>query len=626
MLQSLKNFSIKKKITVGFAVPIALIVCLSLIVFYSNDKRSTFAALLDQASSLKHHELETRKYEKNFLLHKDTVDINHLQSNLTTMKNYISILKEHSWDSTMVENLLNVEKSVLQYDTLFKEVVQLWKEKGLNENEGLRGIFRRATHDMESLIKDRDLPAEVTAQLLMCRRREKDYIIRGDMKYVDKLAKDVTTLKTILDTAGAPDLHQNVDTYQENFLQMVEVDKKINNTITLFKKEINTLEPIIDKVVLHAKEEISNAEQMILTILLSATILTILLSLIVGGFIGRLITNPIDELMKTIISLGDKNLTNRSTIVSQDEIGKMALATNNSIDSIRSIFTQLQKNAKTITTSSNDLTSITQKTTKSVKQLQGVSSSIQQSTKDATNDINDIVVSTNDMNESLEFISIAVKEMGLASNEISHNCHKGSEVANIAHKKTTSTNDLMKKLEMSAQEIGKILDVIKDIADQTNLLALNATIEAASAGEAGKGFAVVANEVKELAKQTAQATEEIETKIVDMRQNTDNSVKAIEGITEVVDEVNNISQIIASAVEEQSSSINNISESLSGVNNASENVQKSTDNLRKISNGINEFNKSIGGISDSIHKVEDKVSQFNGMAEELRNTMNEFKV
>ncbi len=117
----------------------------------------------------------------------------------------------------------------------------------------------------------------------------------------------------------------------------------------------------------------------------------------------------------------------------------------------------------------------------------------------------------------------------------------------------------MDKLGAAAKSIGKVVEVINDIADQTNLLALNATIEVASAGEAGKRFAVVANEVKELAKQTAQATQEIQKQVEDMQTNTESAIKAIDSVSKVIEEVNEISQTIVSAVEEQSATVNEIS-------------------------------------------------------------------
>ena len=146
----------------------------------------------------------------------------------------------------------------------------------------------------------------------------------------------------------------------------------------------------------------------------------------------------------------------------------------------------------------------------------------------------------------------------------------------VAH----STNETVKKLGESSQEIGNVIKVITSIAQQTNLLALNATIEAARAGEAGKGFAVVANEVKELAKQTAKATEDIGQKIDAIQGDTKGAVKAIEEIGTIINQINDISNSIASAVEEQTVTTNEIGRSVT-----------------EAAKGVDDIAKNIGGVA-----------------------------
>jgi methyl-accepting chemotaxis protein len=153
-------------------------------------------------------------------------------------------------------------------------------------------------------------------------------------------------------------------------------------------------------------------------------------------------------------------------------------------------------------------------------------------------------------------------------------------VAKNAVSVAQSTTETMKKLGESSQEIGNVIKVITSIAQQTNLLALNATIEAARAGEAGKGFAVVANEVKELAKQTAKATEEISQKIEAIQGVTKGAVTAIEEISTIINQINDISNSIAAAVEEQTATTNEIGRS---VNEAAQ--------------GVNDIAKNIGGVA-----------------------------
>ena len=161
--------------------------------------------------------------------------------------------------------------------------------------------------------------------------------------------------------------------------------------------------------------------------------------------------------------------------------------------------------------------------------------------------------------------------------EISHSTNESSAMAKSTLEKAQMSNETVSKLGTSSQEIGDVIKVIRSIAQQTNLLALNATIEAARAGDAGRGFAVVANEVKELAKQTAKATEDITLKISAIQEDTSSAVDSIADISESIEKLNSISGIIAASVEEQTATTNEISrvviDSKKGVDSITESVQ-----------------------------------------------------
>ena len=193
---------------------------------------------------------------------------------------------------------------------------------------------------------------------------------------------------------------------------------------------------------------------------------------------------------------------------------------------------------------------------------------------------------------------------------------EASSVATQAVKEAKTTSDTMSKLGVSSQEIGNVLKVISSIAEQTNLLALNATIEAARAGELGKGFAVVANEVKELARQTSRATEEISQNITNIQKDVKGAISSIESISGIINKINDISGIIASAVEEQSATANEIGRTVAEAASGSVEIAKNVNSLSTVSKNTTE------GATNS----QQAAQQLAGMAAELQALVNQFKV
>ncbi|HVI10889.1 MAG TPA: cache domain-containing protein [Candidatus Binatia bacterium] len=177
--------------------------------------------------------------------------------------------------------------------------------------------------------------------------------------------------------------------------------------------------------------------------------------------------------------------------------------------------------------------------------------------------IKQAAVSTSQVSQNLQTVASGAEQMGASIQEIAKNATEAARIASSAVKAAETTTATVTKLGDSSTEIGQVIKVITSIAQQTNLLALNATIEAARAGEAGKGFAVVANEVKDLAKETARATEDISRKIEAIQTDTKAAVEAIASISDVINQVNGISNTIATAVEEQNATTNEMSRNVS---------------------------------------------------------------
>ncbi|MCC6343609.1 MAG: PAS domain-containing methyl-accepting chemotaxis protein [Bryobacterales bacterium] len=258
------------------------------------------------------------------------------------------------------------------------------------------------------------------------------------------------------------------------------------------------------------------------------------------------------------------------------------------------------QNASTVAASSEELTAVSQ-------QMAG-------NAEETATQANVVSAASEQVSKNVSSVASASEQMQASIREIAKNANESARVAKNAVSVAHSTNETVKKLGESSQEIGNVIKVITSIAQQTNLLALNATIEAARAGEAGKGFAVVANEVKELAKQTAKATEEIGQKIEAIQGDTKGAVQAIEEIGSIINQINDISNSIASAVEEQTVTTNEIGRSVTeaakGVGDIAKNIGGVAIAAKNTTQGANDTQKAARELSQMAAQLQTVISRF----------------
>ncbi|MDX9977893.1 MAG: methyl-accepting chemotaxis protein [Candidatus Cloacimonadales bacterium] len=241
--------------------------------------------------------------------------------------------------------------------------------------------------------------------------------------------------------------------------------------------------------------------------------------------------------------------------------------------------------------------------------------------------------SITDLVHEISGVVSAIEEMNATIAEIAKNTNTASNISIKAAKEAEIANSVMQEMQKSSAEIGKVIKLINDIADQTNMLALNATIEAASAGDAGKGFAVVANEVKSLAHQTAEATANIANQINEVQKAVDNSTTSISNITDIINNLNEINTVIASSVEEQNITTNEIAHSSGRMSNSATQVQGQISNViryaGRIQTNASEAGKAVGAIAQNAYESADasaemaKNSEYasQGVQEITRNTL-----
>lgn len=248
------------------------------------------------------------------------------------------------------------------------------------------------------------------------------------------------------------------------------------------------------------------------------------------------------------------------------------------------------------------------------EELSSVSSEMSSNAEETSSQANVVSAASEQVSQNVQTVSTGVDELNSAIREIAMNATEAAKVSQQAVTIASSTNETISKLGASSSEIGKVVKVITSIAEQTNLLALNATIEAARAGEAGKGFAVVANEVKELAKETAKATEDISHKIDTIQSDTRGAIQAIRQISEVIGQINDISNTIASAVEEQTATANemgrNVAEAAKGTGEIAKNVATVATAAESTTQGANNTQQAASELARMAAELQRLVSRF----------------
>ena len=282
------------------------------------------------------------------------------------------------------------------------------------------------------------------------------------------------------------------------------------------------------------------------------------LAVIVGLVVARLIRRQLASVSRALGAVADGDLTIAAEVRSRDELGAMAVAVNRAREGLRDTVTSLASGSRTL----GDCT----------RQLTGVTLRIAGSAKEAALQAGVVAAAATDVSTSVQSVAAGADEMGSSIREIAQNTTAAAQVASSAVGVAQRTNDTVAKLGTSSAEIGNVVKVITSIAEQTNLLALNATIEAARAGDAGKGFAVVASEVKDLAQETARATEDISRRVEAIQSDTSSAVDAIGEISDIISKINNYQLSIASAVEEQTATTAEMSRSVGEVADGSSNI------------------------------------------------------
>jgi methyl-accepting chemotaxis protein len=356
-----------------------------------------------------------------------------------------------------------------------------------------------------------------------------------------------------------------------------------------------------DAALMRGREFETRADQTRTTVV--AVLIGALLAAIVGAlYVSRLIVQPLRRVGQVLDEVAAGDLSGDPRVEQRDEVGQMAQALRRATGTLRQTVTDLTAHSQRLAEESDGL----------ARTSRNSSTSADRGARQAA----EVADSAAIMSSNIHTVAAGAEEMGASIREISESATQAAQVASRAVDVTANTSTVMAKLGESSSEIDSVVKTITAIAEQTNLLALNATIEAARAGELGKGFAVVASEVKELSQETARATEDIGQRVAAIQADTAGAVAAIAEISEIIARINDFQTTIASAVEEQTVTTNEMSR----------NVTEAADAGARVSDTINAVAASVQQTTSGVAETDRAATDLAGMSGDLRRIVDRFKL
>lgn len=537
---------------------------------------------------------------------------------------------------------------------------------------GSQGFW--AISNLNNTVKDvieNDVELMVSAEKLhgyglTHRRYEKDFFLNiGNPEkqagYIDKFrkinAKTIELLENVnkyvtsdphLSAELKNGIHQSKQSYEQYVTGFLSLAEKLKNRPEITPQAANKMmgpikqqiydfeeglkilviesEKMTEKVIIDMTGKGDSARLFIVVFLAVGVVLSIFFGLV----ITRMITKPIEGAVRFARQIARGDFSAKIANERKDEVGVLLDSLNAMSLQLKETIQEIVSGVERLSESSSNLAVISDEMSGEVDNTSKKADSMAGAAEKMTGNLTAVADAMEESARNTSMIASATKQMSATINEISGNADKARNIAGNAVDQAATASATMGELGKAARDISQVTETITEVSEQTNLLALNATIEAARAGDAGKGFAVVANEIKELAKQTANATMDIKGKIGDVQNTTTQTIDQINSVSGVISEINDIVNFMATAVEEQSSATmditTNINQASEGIQEVNRNVTQSSTVSQSISEDISEMNDSSKRMNNKSLSIKQNSEQLAALGQDLKQMVEKFRL
>nr|WP_320192750.1 methyl-accepting chemotaxis protein [uncultured Desulfobacter sp.] len=663
-----KRMTIAQKMTFGFGLVLLLTLLVAVIGYQGLSSVTDRVTKADNVNRMVRFILETRQAEKNFIIRKDEQYITTHADKIKKLLDQAESTKETFKDPENKDQMEQAISAIKDYNNAFGKYTQLEKSKNsqlkkMRETAGnvrqitevLRSGQKQQLHQLledgstdRAAIQDKiskaDAANRMVKLLLNARRTEKEFIISNENRYIKenndyqtRIIEEINQLKTQFH--DRQNLNQ-LDSVARNLTDYQNAFQKFTDLVMQqleFTNEMLDSARKADNVCRDARASQKSKMLNVISISNMVSIMATIIAILIGAVFALLITRGIIRQLggepsviskiADLIAAGD--LTHEFKTNEKQLYGVYA-SMKKMTDNLKIIFNDISQGVQTLTSSSTELAAVSQQMAAGAEQSSQKADNVSAAAEEMTTTMNSVAAATEQTSTNLQMIVAAAEEMSATINEISSNTATGSQTTTEAVAKAEHISRKVDDLGKAATEISKVTEAIADISEQTNLLALNATIEAARAGDAGKGFAVVAAEIKELAKQTAQATDEIGLKIREVQSTTTESVNAIKEIVEIIDNINSIVSSVATAIEEQSATTQeistNVNQAASGVQEVNENVGQASTVAAEVTQDVHQVSQAANEVMNSTNNINESALELSKLAESLNAMLSRFKI